>query len=81
MPVRSIEERAIHARRLLEDPLLQEMFEAVRQEALSRFADSQPEEAHVRESAYRDLRAVENVQETLKSAIVDMQLLSPSQKG
>lgn len=75
------DERAERARRLLEDPLLTEMFEAVRQDALGRFENSQADEERVREAAYRELQALHSVRSALKSLIVDARLKTPSQKG
>lgn len=81
MTVGNPSQRAERARQLLEDPLLQEMFAQVREDALNRFADSQREESGVREAAYFEIQALENIQTALKSVVLDARLKNHDHKG
>lgn len=77
----SDEQRAERARQLLEDPVLLEMFEQVKQDALVRFAESGLHDAHVREAAYQEIQGLENVKSSLKNILIDSRLKYPDQKG
>lgn len=81
MSLKDRSQRAERARQLLEDPLLQEAFAQVRGDALNRFADSRHEESSVREAAYYEIQALENVQSALKSVMLDARLKNHDHKG
>jgi len=66
--------RADHAKRLLEDTLLTEVFDAVEAAAIGVWRSTKTTQAEEREIAWQSLKAVERVRNTL-SGIVDNGLI------
>lgn len=68
------EARAAHAKNLLADPLLAEVFDLVEQAAIDVWRTTSTAQAAEREIAWQSLKAVERVRSTLKG-IVDNGLI------
>jgi hypothetical protein len=67
-------EKARRARALLNDPFFREVLQALKEESLESVVNSLPEEADLREEAYRDLRALDRLREQLKSYSIDVKI-------
>lgn len=70
----SAEARAAHARQLLDDPLLTEVFDQVEQAAINVWRTTQTSQQSEREIAWQSLKAAERVRATLQG-IVDNGLI------
>ncbi len=66
--------RAEHAKRLLEDTLLTEVFDLVEAESINKWRITSPMQAADRENAWQNIKAVERVRNAL-SGIVDNGLI------
>ena len=66
--------RAARATALLNDELLVEAFAASRQQLIDAIIMSRDDASDLREARYRDIKALERVQEHLKSMVIDGKL-------
>jgi len=65
------EERARHAQALLDDPLWREAITELREAKIADFAQSAPTDHEARETAYREMKAVEAIEHQLGQWIRD----------
>jgi hypothetical protein len=65
------QQRAAHAKRLLEDDLLKEAFESVRKEYLSAWRATNPQDGELREQLWRAFSVTDKVQSHLARVMDD----------
>lgn len=73
--------KAIHAQRLLDDPVLLEAMESAKQDAFQQIVNSAPGEVELREQLYFELRAVEQVHNQLRSLVNDVKLAAMKRRS
>jgi hypothetical protein len=62
-------DRAANAKRLLADPLLQEVLDEIEKAAVNAWASTRMADVELREMAYHSLKASRRVRETLKGVV------------
>ena len=69
--LRTQQERAAHAKRLLEDPLLQEAFEKLNDEFLRTWRQTDVNDTQARERIYNLCTALDAIKQQIASVVVD----------